>query len=76
MLAVKGFYNGHTFVPLEEIKAKQNQIVIITILDEYIDEKKNKNMPLKEFFGIFDEKDYLEFNEALAECEKVDADGW
>ena len=36
MLAVHGYYDGATIQPLEKIVAKQNQRVIITIMDEYV----------------------------------------
>ncbi len=38
MLALKGYYDGKTIQPLEEVQAKKNQRLIITILDEFIKE--------------------------------------
>lgn len=37
MLALQGYYDGSTVQILEEIHAKKNQKLIITILDEFID---------------------------------------
>lgn len=76
MLAVKGFYNGDTFVSIQKIPVKKNQKVIITILDEYIDENKRTTNSIKDFYGILDDQSYLEFSDALKDCEKVDFDGW
>jgi len=36
MLALKGYYNGKEFVPLDKADVKPNQKVIITVLDEYV----------------------------------------
>ena len=33
MTAVKAYYNGSVFVPVEPVKARRNQAAIITILD-------------------------------------------
>ncbi len=38
MLALQGYYDGNAVQTLEEIHAKKNQKLIITILDEFIDE--------------------------------------
>lgn len=37
MLAVQGYFDGITIQPLENITAKPNQKVIITIMDEFIE---------------------------------------
>ena len=37
MLAVQGYFDGTMIHPLEEITAKPNQRVIITIMDEFVD---------------------------------------
>ena len=37
MLAVQGYYDGVTIKPLEEISAKPNQRVIITIMDDFVE---------------------------------------
>lgn len=38
MLALKGYYDGTAVQMLEKITAKKNQKLIITILDEFIEE--------------------------------------
>lgn len=43
MLALQGYYDGNSVQALEKINAKKNQKVIITILDEFIDEAPNRN---------------------------------
>ena len=37
MLAVQGYYDGSNVRPLQDIVAKPNQRVIITILDEFVE---------------------------------------
>lgn len=39
MVALKGYYDGNAIQTLERIDARKNQKVIITILDEFIEEK-------------------------------------
>jgi len=38
MVSLNGYYDGNTVQTLEKIQAKKNQKVIITILDEFIEE--------------------------------------
>lgn len=38
MLALPGYYDGNSVQMLEKIEAKKNQKLIITILDEFIEE--------------------------------------
>lgn len=38
MLALQGYYDGNTVQTLEKIQAKKNQKLIITVLDEFIEE--------------------------------------
>ena len=38
MLALQGYYDGNSVQTLEKIHAEKNQKVIITILDEFMDE--------------------------------------
>ena len=40
MLAVQGYYDGAAIRPLEEIVAKPNQRVIITIMDDFVEPTK------------------------------------
>jgi len=77
MLAIKGYFNGKEFVLLEKVNnIKPNQKVIITVLDEYVDVKKSSEKPFLKYFGKLDDESYNEIEEALKECEKVDADEW
>lgn len=39
MLALQGYYDGQKIQTLETIQAKKNQKVIITVLDEFMEEK-------------------------------------
>ena len=43
MLALQGYYDGSSVKTLEKINAKKNQKVIITVLDEFIDEIPRNN---------------------------------
>ena len=36
MLAVKGYYNGNSYVTEEDVAVKTNQRVIITLLDDFV----------------------------------------
>ena len=38
MLALQGYYDGQKIQTLEAIQAKKNQRVIITVLDEFVEE--------------------------------------
>ena len=38
MLALEGYYDGENIQTLEEIHAQKNQKLIITILDEFVEE--------------------------------------
>ena len=37
MLASKGYYDGKNILHLEKLRLKKNQLVKITVLDEYSD---------------------------------------
>ena len=54
MLAVKGYFDGTVIKLLENFEAKPNQKVIITIMDEFIDNDDNgkRNKTLKNLRGI------------------------
>lgn len=43
MLAVQGYFDGTMIHPLEEITAKPNQRVIITIMDEFVEPAKTSS---------------------------------
>jgi hypothetical protein len=76
MLALKGYFNGKEFVPLEKVNIKANQKVIITVLDEYIDTLTKKEKPYKKYVGKLSTTSYNELVEALKETEKVDLNEW
>ena len=42
MLALQGYYDGQIIQTLETIQAKKNQKVIITVLDEFVEERPDK----------------------------------
>jgi predicted DNA-binding antitoxin AbrB/MazE fold protein len=71
MQAVKGFFNGEKIVPLEKVPLKENQKVIITILDEYMHNEKI-DKPHRRYFGKLDNESYKEIVDAIQDCEKVD----
>ena len=73
MQALRGYYNGKEFVPLEKVNIKPNQKVIITILDEYVS---SETKPFKKFIGKLSAASFLEISEALKETEKVDLNEW
>ena len=44
MVALKGYYDGTAVQALEKIQAKKNQKLIITILDEFMEEPPKPNI--------------------------------
>lgn len=45
MFAVEGYYDGENIKTVEKIQAKKNQKLIITILDEFVEEPPQKEKP-------------------------------
>ena len=45
MTSVSAYYDGSTYVVTEEVPVRQNQKVIITLLDEYVSPKHRKTLP-------------------------------
>ena len=43
MLALQGYYDGNMDRTMEKIHAKKNQKLIITVLDEFMDESDSKD---------------------------------
>ena len=77
MLALKGYYNGKTIVPLEKVNSiKENQKVIITVLDEYINDREFKEKPYKKYIGVLKLDSFKEIEEALKDVERIDEDEW
>ncbi len=71
MLAIKGYYDGKEFVPLEKVSLKPNQKVIITVLDKYISLEPD-NKPFMKYIGKLNNESYNEISEALKETEKME----
>ena len=45
MLALEGYYDGESVKTIGRIQAQKNQKLIITILDEFVDELPNEKKP-------------------------------
>ena len=74
MQSVYGYFNGESFISIGTIIPRQNQKVIITLLDDYIDIKKEK--PYKKYAGKLDDASCEEITAILKDCEKVDYNEW
>ena len=72
MEAVRAYYDGNVFIPIEPVKAKRNQPALITIVDD----NKPKNKPHLKFIGALSNESYEEISMALADAQLVDADEW
>ncbi|MDE7187782.1 MAG: hypothetical protein K2O13_09780 [Lachnospiraceae bacterium] len=55
MLALQGYFDGNEVRLLEKIHARKNQKLIITILDEFIDESSLKNGEKQSARGLLSE---------------------
>ena len=73
MNAVKAYYDGNVFVPIEPVRAKKNQSAIITILD---DEKKDEDKPHLKFVGTLSQESFEEINLALMDTQRIDTNEW
>lgn len=67
MLAVQGYYDGVSIRPLEELHAKPNQRVIITLMDDFLEPASSENK--KSMRGILAEY-------ANPELEKQEKGAW
>ena len=74
MEAIQAYYDGSVFVPTTPVKAKLNQLALITIIETANTDKSNNNYTA--FFGALSADGYLEITEALKDTEKVDTDEW
>ena len=74
MKTVKAYFNGQVFVPVTPIKAKINQIAIITILDGL--DLTMDSKPYLKYAGVLAHEDYLELVEIRKDAEQVDANAW
>lgn len=45
MLAIQGYYDGNTIRTFEKVSAKPNQRVIITFMEDFIDDPPRENAP-------------------------------
>jgi len=72
MVAVKAYYDGSVFVPVEPVKARRNQPAIITILDD----GKVVEKPHYRFIGVLSQESYEEICSSLEDTQKVDANEW
>ena len=73
MIAVKAYYDGNVFVPIEPVKANRNQSAIIAVLD---DDKIIENKSHLKFIGTLSQESYEEISKALVDTQRVDADEW
>lgn len=69
MQSIYGYFNGENFVPVGKATPKKNQKVIITILDDFINDKLEK--PHKKYIGKLDNDSCDEITEILKNCEKI-----
>lgn len=74
MLSVNGYYDGQGIIFIENPNAQKNQKVIVTLLDDFMEQKAKK--AYHKFIGRLDEKSFIEITDALKDCERVDADEW
>ena len=67
MLALKGYYNGKEFISIEKANVKRYQKVIITVLDEFINNEEVGEKPYKKYVGVLSDESFKEIQEALYE---------
>lgn len=72
MIAVKGYFNGQNYVVEDKVDVKENQCVIITLLDEF----KEKKRDLKKYVGKISKEDSDLISQAVSEGRKVDESEW
>ncbi|MBR3623535.1 MAG: hypothetical protein IKN43_09345 [Selenomonadaceae bacterium] len=69
MIAVNGYYDGQAFKPLEKVTVQKNRRVIITVLDENIEninEDDNERIKkIKKLRGCFSKYAKTDVNEAM-----------
>ena len=72
MDAVRAYYDGNVFVPIEPVRATKNQPAIITILDK----EKSVDKPHLKFIGTLSQESFEEISLALADTQRIDANEW
>ena len=69
MLALQGYFDGNEIRTLEKIRARKNQKLIITILDEFIEESSLKDSRKQSARGLLSEY-------ANSELQKEEESAW
>ena len=69
MLNANGYFDGNTIRTFDSVNAKKNQKVIITFLDEFIDEPSPKKNTAKGILSEFARTD-------IHNIEKLEKDAW
>jgi hypothetical protein len=72
VLALKGYFNGKEFLPLEPVYIQPNRKVIITVLDEFVKNDESIQKPFRKYIGKLDLHSANEINEALKDTERID----
>jgi len=70
----RAIYNGEVFVPLTPVKAKKNQEVFVTIIDNPTET--NSDRPYLRYAGALSQDDYNEIAGILKDTETVYASEW
>lgn len=66
MLALQGYFDGNMVQTLEKINAKKNQKVIVTILDEFIEDMpKQKKVSARGLLSVYANQE-LQKNEKIS----------
>lgn len=55
MVSVRGYYDGNSYVATETVNPYKNQSVIITLLDEQKEERKDVTLEKLDSFAIYSE---------------------
>jgi hypothetical protein len=74
MSEARAIYDGRVFIPLTPVKARKNQKVVITILDDT--QKAPADKPYIRYAGALPLDDYDEITEILKDTEVVFPDEW
>ncbi len=72
MISVNAYYNGNEYITEEPVPVKQNQHVIITLLDDFHKPARN----LKKYVGRINKEDSDLISQAVKENRKVDIHEW
>ena len=72
MLAVHGYYDGHSIQTLEEVKAKPNQRVIITFMDDDFESAPSHKKSLRGILSEYADPALVEKENSAWEREMVE----